>query len=586
MLKRPLGLVVLVSLMLSGLGLHHADVAASTEADCAIVGETALEVCDPFLSYWESNGGEETFGDPLTPEVTEIDPQTMQERQVQYFAFARLELHTGLEETDYLVQAGRLGAELIDSESSDPDQEPEVDREDPYYFEQTGYSIGAEFQDHWAGNGLEFGDEGVSFPESLALYGFPISPVEEVEQDGEVVQVQWFERTRMERDQAGDVTAIALGTEANDDADGLSHRVVREIDGSLARILDEHDSSGIGVWLDSPDLGTHEWTPGYANPETETAYTLDTHHRIGSVTKPIVASVILQLVDEGHLALDDTVDEWFPELDGAGNVTVEMLGTMTSGVFNYTETLAWGSAMIQDPERVWEPEELIEFGFDLTGTAEPDGSWTYSNTNYIMLGLIIEDITGNDLVTELESRVFEPLELDNTSFPDPDDATLPEPFARGMSGMLPGTSMVDATDWNPSWGWAAGQVISTPDDMLVFAEEIYHGGLLSDGSRAAQHDLVDVISEEMLEELPAAEIDRAGEVGYGFGVLFDNGWYGHDGIISGYTTMVTYRPDLETSLVVMSNADSFGSEGAVATGSAYYEIQRILEREYPLPSES
>jgi D-alanyl-D-alanine carboxypeptidase len=138
-----------------------------------------------------------------------------------------------------------------------------------------------------------------------------------------------------------------------------------------------------------------------------------------------------------------------------------------------------------------------------------------------------------------------------------------------------GSSARDSTGWNPSWAWAAGQIVSTPADMLAWSPEMYQSELLSDEMSEARLELVDILPEEALENASGSN-----DAGYGFGVLYDQGWYGHDGLISGYTTMVAHNPALEASLVIMSNSDAISDEHTLATGQAYYEIKQILAREY------
>jgi D-alanyl-D-alanine carboxypeptidase len=559
------------------IGLLVMSVSASNERDCETAGEGSLDVCGDILEYWEANDGATMFGAPLTEEALERDPDTGDEIIVQYFENARLEFHPELANSDYAVQSGRLGSELLTTEGIRWRDMPPAEGENA--FGATGQTIAREFYEHWTAHGADLGDDGVSFRESLALHGYPLTPPEAVD-DEDIVLVQWFERSRLELDRNGEVTVAPLGVEATESSDRLSVRAEREITATLADIADTHDTPGLGVWLESEQLGEYSWASGEANPETGDPYTSQTHHRVGSITKPFVADLVLQLADEGLISLDDTIEEWFPELDGADEVTIRMLGNMTSGIFNYTESLAWVSELLDDPEAAWEPEDLLRFGFDLTDEIDPGVEWAYSNTNYVMLGLIIEDVTGNPLDDELESRIFGPLELQDTAFSEADAPALPEPYARAISTMGLGSSGQDSTDWNPSWAWAAGQITSTPADMLRWLPEMYRSTSLSDEMRAERFDLVDVLPADLDEEIAAGD-DMPNEIGYGYGVLMTNGWYGHDGLIAGYASMVGYHPELEASLVIFSNSDHIGPEGTLASGLAFDSVQRIIEREFP-----
>lgn len=540
------------------------------ESGCRQFEDTDVELCDQYLDYWEMNGGEDAFGKPLTPPFAEIDPATQENREVQYFENARLESHPELADTPFEIQAGRLGAELLAAEGVDWRALPEADPDDDYYFEETGQAIAPEFREYWTAYGLDLGDKGVSSSESIGRFGYPLTPAEH--QSGEEVLVQWFERARLQMDDSGEVTVAPLGVLADDDTDGLSIRLEREIEATVKSVFERHDTPGLGVWLDSPELGERAWTEGYADHEAEEPYTADTHHRIGSVTKTFIATLVLQLVDEGELDLDDTIDQWFPELDGGDEVTVRMLGNMTSGIFNYTESIAWQSAVMQEPDRVWEPAELVEYGFEMTETATPDSDWAYSNTNYIMLGMIIEDVTGNDVRDELDERTLEPLGLENTSFPESGDTSMPEPFARGVPDEGLGSIVDGDTEWNPSWASSAGEMVSTPSDLFRWLQEVEQGELLSEEMQEERFDLV---------EVP----ESAEGTGYGIGVLSIPGWSGHDGLLPGYETFAFQRPDIDVSLVSLANSDTMSDAQTLSAGAAFAEIQRILNREYPLPED-
>lgn len=569
-------LIVALSIwIIFGLGFSpHAGVALEDQ-ECAEIGSDGIEVCGVMLDHWQANDGEALFGSPLTPQFEEFDPEIAGLRVVQYFDRARLEYHPENEDTPYAVQSGRLGAEHLAAEDIDWETLPKADPDDPSTLEATGQVIAPEFQDFWESNGLDLGNEGVTFRESLALYGYPISPAEEIESSNGPVLIQWFERARLEVDESGVVRAAPIGAELNENSEGLSLRVQREIEHVVANIFETHDAPGLGVWASSPEVGAWEWVSGFADPEEQEPYSWETHHRIGSVTKSMIANVLLQLVDDGLLNLDDTVDQWFPDLERAEHVSIRMLGNMTSGIFNYTETLPVVTAIVSDPERVWEPEELLRFGFELTDSGEPEGTFAYSNTNYVMLGLIVEEVTGEGIADVLQERIFDSLDLDDTSFPRSEDVSLPEPYARGVSSIGLGSNAQDATDWNPSVAWAAGQVISTPADMLDWAVHLHDSDLLSDASQEQQRETVSMLLDD---ELSGTEEQSA--PGYGLGVLEDAGWYAHDGMLSGYTSLVAYHPGLDLSLIAFANSDAISSEGTLPTGLAFQAIRQILDREY------
>ncbi len=155
------------------------------------------------------------------------------------------------------------------------------------------------------------------------------------------------------------------------------------------------------------------------------------------------------------------------------------MANMTNGIASYTFDEQFVDELFSDPERVWTPEELAQVGIEDSPAFDPGTEFQYSNTNTVLLGLVLEQVTGKPIGELYRERIIEPLGLRETSFPD-GDPSLPSPHARGytLQGQSDGEP-VDATDWNPSWGWTAGGMISTVEDMLVYGRALGTGeGLL------------------------------------------------------------------------------------------------------------
>ncbi len=295
-------------------------------------------------------------------------------------------------------------------------------------------------------------------------------------------------------------------------------------------------------------VGTREW--GGSTPVT-----VDDHIRIGSNTKTWTGTVILQLVEEGAIALDDPVSTYRPDVPNGDAITIEQLLTMRSGLFNYTTTLELNTALDETPDRVWDPEELVRMGLAEPPYFAPDDDYTYSNTNTVLLGLIAEQIEGAPLAEIYRERLFEPLGLTETSFPDTADATMPEPYARGymfsnnvdtMEGAaLPADDVAaieagallptDHTDDNPSWAWSAGAGISTAPELATWVEALGGGGLLGDD-----------MQQRRIESVRPAE----GEGAYGWGMAGMGSFYGHIGELPGYNSFMGYDPETDVTVVV------------------------------------
>ena len=265
------------------------------------------------------------------------------------------------------------------------------------------------------------------------------------------------------------------------------------------------------------------------------------YHRIGSVTKTFTGTIIAQLAADGELNLDDPISDYVDGVPNGSAVTIRMLADMRSGVPSYTADESFQEAYFADPYTVWNPDDLLRIGIASEPLFDPGTQFNYSNTNTILLGKVIEKITEKSFQDVLQSRILTPLGLDQTSFPGASPA-FPEPHAQGFTLQSPDATPatpVNATDWNPSWGWTAGVMISTTKDLLVYGRALGTGqGLLP----------------------PQAQLDRLAsfnpaESGYGFALGCDGGWVGHTGELPGYNTTTFYHTATDTTVVVFANSD-------------------------------
>ena len=214
---------VLVALLLVLAALPGLLVAGRAQDDppgenCRTFEEVENTLCDEFLTFWDENGGLAVFGFPLTDAVEEVNPDTGATYLVQYFERQRFELHPENASTVYHVLLGRLGAQVLQMTERDWTTFEKMDPGAPNYMPETGFAVAPEFWDFWSSRGLEYGDPGTSFRESLLLFGYPISaPMIETNADGDTVLTQWFERAvfelHPENDEANRVQLRRLGAE-------------------------------------------------------------------------------------------------------------------------------------------------------------------------------------------------------------------------------------------------------------------------------------------------------------------------------------------------------------------------------------
>lgn len=271
--------------------------------------------------------------------------------------------------------------------------------------------------------------------------------------------------------------------------------------------------------------------------------TADVHQRIGSITKTFTVTALLQLADSGKLSLDTPISDY---VDGVPNpqATLHQLASKRSGIPSYTFDEGFQKILFTDPNRVWKPEQLIDLIRGDKPDFAPGETTSYSNTNTILLGLVIEKVTGASIDRVIHQQIIAPLELTNTVFPQ--DASFAEPHAtgytvQGQDDRIP----ADATGWNPSWGWSAGAMISDLDDLLTYGKELVAGqALLSPQMQAERINSFDF-------EIPPNSPARA----YGLGLGLANGWYGHTGELPGYNTVLQHHLDRGITIVVLVNSD-------------------------------
>jgi D-alanyl-D-alanine carboxypeptidase len=243
----------------------------------------------------------------------------------------------------------------------------------------------------------------------------------------------------------------------------------------LQRALDGLVAAGVpgAVLLVREGDGTIRLTSGYGNLKPRTPMRATDRFRVGSITKAFVATVVLQLVGERKLRLTDTVERWLPGVVPNGKrITVRHLLNHTSGLFDYGGDRKWLAAAYRDPMRRWTPREIVAVATAHKPHFAPGAGWSYSNTNYFVVGLIVEAATGHKLESELRRRIYTPLRLRATSLD-----TVPRivgPHAHGYF-LRP---LEDVTVGSPSYVWAAGALVSTADDIARFFRALLGGRLL------------------------------------------------------------------------------------------------------------
>ncbi|MET0908571.1 MAG: serine hydrolase domain-containing protein, partial [Ilumatobacteraceae bacterium] len=280
--------------------------------------------------------------------------------------------------------------------------------------------------------------------------------------------------------------------------------------------------------------------------------------RIASLTKSYTATVVLQLVDEGTLSLDDTVQQWLPDIVAdADLITIRQLLDHTSGVADYFEDESVLQPYLDgDFGHVWTPQQLVAIGDHLGSRSAPGKQVNYSNTNYAIVGLIVEQATGHPLGEEMRTRIFEPLALEHTTF-----AVDAAPDGEMAHGYLMGDGdPIDVTGVYP-FAWGAGNIVADAADVATFYAALLGG---------------DLLPPALLAEMRPSITD---DVPYGLGLM---AWSmpcgtatGHDGGFAGYSSRALVRDD-GRQVVILSNSITIDDE-LTADPAAGPQYEAILE---------
>ncbi|MBZ4322891.1 serine hydrolase domain-containing protein [Streptomyces huiliensis] len=287
--------------------------------------------------------------------------------------------------------------------------------------------------------------------------------------------------------------------------------------------------------------------------------------RIGSISKVFSSVVLLQLEAEGKVDLDDTLEHRLPGVvrgngNDGGRITIRQVLNHTSGLFNYTEDEKFQKELSTDFFKhrydTREPADLLRTALSHRPDFRPGTDWHYSNTNYVVAGMLIEKLTGHSYADEIRHRVVKPLGLRATTLPGTSPG-IPGPHGRGYSKLSddPAAKIHDTTEQNPSWAWAAGEIISTTGDLNRFYNALLGGRLLPERQQ-----------RELLTTVPSK--GEPGETGYGLGIskaVTSCGtpvWL-HSGGIQGSTSLAVSSPDGRHTAAFNLNGDWTGDLAAL-----------------------
>jgi D-alanyl-D-alanine carboxypeptidase len=297
-----------------------------------------------------------------------------------------------------------------------------------------------------------------------------------------------------------------------------------------------------GVWTAND---TWIGTSGTTGQGKNAVPTPTDHVRIGSLTKTVTATVVLQLYESGQVSLEDPIGKYVSGMPNGDTATLRQLANMTSGIPSYSEDDAFQKRLFMNPTKAWTPEQLIDIVRGKPADFAPGTAWEYSNTNYVLLGMVIEKVTGKPAAAVYQERFFGPLGMAQTSFPAQSNA-IADPHLFGVTAQgQPSGQTADATNWNPSFAFTAGAMISKLDDLYTWSKALFTGnGILKPETQQLRRDSI-------IHDIPP----NTPTMGFGFGIGDRNGWWGFDGDIPGYTTSLYHNYDRQTTIIVAVNSD-------------------------------
>ena len=316
--------------------------------------------------------------------------------------------------------------------------------------------------------------------------------------------------------------------------------LAERLDAAIAAKIADMGVPGAIVGISVPGDIDYVQAFGVADTATDAPMSVADHTRVASVTKTFTGTAVLQLVDHGRVSLQDPISRYVDGVPNGDVITLDLLGRMRSGLFDYSgDPLFQQRLAAESPSGpdafAWTPRQLVDWAASHPVNFPPGSDFEYCNTNFVLLGMVVEKVTGQPLGEYLQRNFFDPLGLAQTSYPD--TGAMPEPFTHGYTA--PYDAVVDATFWNPSWGDAAGRMVSDYADMRAWAKVLGEGTLLRPDTQAQR-----LRADGLLHD-----------VGYGFAILRAHGWIGHNGAVPGYTTVAMYLPERDATLVVLVNSD-------------------------------
>ncbi len=317
--------------------------------------------------------------------------------------------------------------------------------------------------------------------------------------------------------------------------------------------------------------------------------TTDMYFRNGAVAFAYLGNLLLQFVDEGKVELDDTIDEWLPDLPEADTVTLLMLANQTAGYPDFEQDPAWIEAYYDDPYHIWTYEERLQYVLGLPRPFAPGENWSYSHSNFMILGEALSKIGKKPLATLVQNKVLKPLGLQHTI--ETPTSGLPEPFVHSFSserrdffGVPDGTPFYEEeTFWNTQWGTPMGaNQATTIGDMIKTAIAIGEGKLLSKKSYRAMTEPKLIGFGESDPDCTPECFTQTDVYSFGIGVVLTGDWIKQNPVLTGYAAVEAYLPSKKIAIAVTNTfSQEYYEDPNTASNPANVLFQAIAEELAP-----
>ena len=349
----------------------------------------------------------------------------------------------------------------------------------------------------------------------------------------------------------------------------LAEKLQQVLDTELGR----HNGIGVSAAVIIP--GRTPWHGVSGVSHWTTAITTDMLFGIASNTKNFMAALILQLAEEGKLSLEDPLSKYLPSYPNIDStITIRQLLNHTSGIYHFTDHPSIWDTIFSNQMRLWTPEEILT-NFVLQPYFSPGTGWHYSNTNYTLLGMIVEVITGSKVSTELRIRFWDPLGLTRTFF-DIEEQITGVMAHRWYDFFGDGTPddisfLIRTSEYSAYW--TASAIFSTADDLARWSQALFRGNVLSQSS---------------LDQMLTFHSPTPGEplmIGYGLGtvkilpaLIAGEEAFGHGGWVFGYRTAMIYFPEYGVSISILMNENNDACIYAIADALVRVVLDYLSQR--------